>query len=96
MYLKSIYVNWKRATTTNKVVDFKQEMERIEQNTKDQGDSDLWMAERRKRITASVTGGIAKMKTNTKRSTRVKNMLYSRFKGSEVTRYGSLREEATR
>ena len=36
------------------------------------------------------------MKTKTKRSTRVKNILYSRSKGSEATRYGSLREEAAR
>ena len=85
--LKESYYN-------NKVVVSKQEMEQIEQNTKDQGDSDLWMAERRKRITASVVGGIAKMQKKTKRSTRVKNMLYSRFKGGEATRYGSLREEA--
>ena len=47
----------------------KQEMERIEQNTKEQSGSDLWMTERRKRITASVVGGIAKMQKKTKRST---------------------------
>jgi hypothetical protein len=67
-------------------------MDRIEQNTKEQSDSDFWMAGQRKRITASVVGGIAKMQKKTKRSTRVKNMLYSRFRGSEATRYGSLME----
>ena len=46
-------------------------MERIEQNTKDQGDSDLWTAERRKRKTAPVVGGTAKMQKKTERSTRV-------------------------
>ena len=74
--LKESYYN-------NKVVVSKQEMEHIEQNTKEQGDSDRWMAEWRKRITASVVGGIAKMQKKTKWSTRVKNMLYS-----EATRYG--------
>ena len=68
-----------RVTTT--IVVSKQEMERIEQNTKEQSGSDLWMTERRKRITASVVGGIAKMQKKTKRSTRVKNMLYSRLEG---------------
>ena len=68
----------------------------IEHNTKEQGDSDLWMAEQRKRKTALVVGGIAKMQKKTKQNTRVKNMLYSRFKGSKATRYGSLREEAAR
>ena len=80
----------------NKVAVSKQEMERIEQNTKEQSDIDLWMTERRKRITASMVGGIAKMQKKTKRSTRVKNMLYSRFRGSEATRYGSLMEDVAR
>ena len=66
-------------------------MECIEQ---DHGDSDRWMAERRARITASVVGGIAKMQKKTKRSTQVKNMLYSKFEGSGATRYGSLKEGA--
>ena len=39
-----------------------QELESIEQNTKEQSDSDMWMIERRKQITASVVGGIAKIK----------------------------------
>ena len=87
--LKESYYN-------NKVVVSKQEMECIEQNTKEQSGSDLWMTERQKRITASVVGGIAKMQKKIKRSIRVKNMLYSRFRGSEATRYGSLMEEAAR
>ena len=46
----------------NKVVVSKEEMERIEQNTKEQSDCDLWMTERRKRITASVVGASQKCK----------------------------------
>ena len=50
----------------NKVVVSKQEMERIEQNTKEQSDSDLWMTERQKRIIVSVVGGIAKINAKEK------------------------------
>ena len=81
---------------SNKVEVTKQEMDDIEQNTIEQSHSDLWMIERWKQITASVVGGIAKMQQKTKPSTRVKSMLYSKFKGSKATRNGSLVEEATR
>ena len=80
---------------TNRVVVTKEEVEDIERNTREQSHSDQWMIERRKRITASVVGGIAKMQQKTKRSTKVKNMLYSKFRESEATRYGSLMEETT-
>lgn len=62
-------------------------MKDIEQNTREQSNSDLWMIEQRKQVTASGVGGIAKMQQKTKWSTRVKNMLYSKFRGNEATRY---------
>lgn len=68
----------------------------VQQDTKQQSNSERWMTERRIRITASVVGGIAKMQKRTKRSTRVKNMLYSNFRGSDATRYGTLMEDKTR
>ena len=76
---------------SNKVKVTKQEMEDIEQNTIEQSHSDLWMTERWKRITASVVGGIAKIQQKTKRSTRAKSLMYSKFRGSEGIRYGSLK-----
>ena len=47
----------------------------IERQTRDQADSNLWIAERRKRITASRAGGIAKMRDTAKRSSKVKDLL---------------------
>ena len=48
----------------------------------------LWYAERRKRVTASRAGGIAKMRKTTKRANRVKEMLYTKFRGNRDTIYG--------
>ncbi len=42
-----------------------EEREKIEEQTRDQDNSDQWQQERRKRLTASVVGGIAKMKEKT-------------------------------
>ncbi len=50
--------------------------------------SDQWQQERRKRLTASVVGGIAKMKKKTKKSKKVQALLYSTFRGNQATRYG--------
>ncbi len=54
-----------------------QETMEIEQNTRDQADSTQWLMERRKRLTASKVGGIAKMRKDTKRSKKIQNLLYS-------------------
>ena len=72
-----------------KVVITSEEAKKIEQQTRDQADSDEWKSERRKRITASKVGGICKMREKTKRSNKVRELLYSTFKGNEATRYGS-------
>lgn len=72
------------------------EAQKIEEQTREQAESDEWKYERRKRITASKVGGIAKMKETTKRSKKVKDLLYSTFRGNEATRYGSEMEEHTR
>ena len=68
----------------------------IERDTQQQSESDLWMKEREKRITASRVGSIAKMKKTTKRSRKVEEMLYTRFRGNEATRYGQSMEDTTR
>ena len=68
----------------------------IERKTKGQFDNDLWRNERRKRLTASSVGAIAKMRKNTKRSNKVKELLYSRFKGNAATQYGQEMEESTK
>ena len=80
---------------TNVVVT-KDEACEIERSTKSQSDSAMWMEERKKRVTASKVGGIAKMRPGTKRAKKVEDMLYTRFSGSAATRYGVLMEEETR
>ncbi len=60
----------------------------IEQQTRDQDYSDQWQQERRKRLTASVVGGIAKLKEKTKKSKKVQAPLYSTFRGNKATHYG--------
>ncbi len=75
-----------------KVVVTPQEILEIERNTCGQTDSERWIVERRRRITASVVGGIAKMRAETKKSKKVENLLYSKFKGNAATRYGSVTE----
>ncbi len=67
----------------------------IERNTLNQADNELWMIERRKRITASKVGSISKMRQTTKRSKKVEALLYSNFRGNAATRYGLDKEESS-
>ncbi len=68
----------------------------LEQTTRNQSDSDQWRSERRKRITASNTGVIAKMRSTTKRSKKVQELLYTGFKGNKATTYGLEKEGIAR
>ena len=72
------------------------QIKEIEEQTRDQADSDYWRLERRKRITASQVGGIAKMRETTKKANKVHSLLYSKFRGNKATRYGSTNEDITR
>ena len=72
-----------------RVVITQEEAKHIEEQTRDQADNEQWRHERRKRITASMAGGIAKMRETTKRSKKVQSLLYSTFRGNQATRYGS-------
>ena len=65
----------------------------IAQQTKEQVDSEVWFAERRKRLTAPTVGSIAKMRATTKRAKRVESLLYSKFRGNTATHYGQAMED---
>ena len=62
----------------------------------EQGQSELWVKERKKRLTASAMVGILKMKATTKRSKKVENLLYSKFHGNKATLYGIEMESVAR
>ena len=82
----------KKSFYRTKVLVTPEEAIEIEQETRDQADSERWIVERRKRITVSLVGSIAKMRSKTKRNKKVENLLYSKFKGNAATRYGSVME----
>lgn len=69
----------KKSYYTTKVMVDKEAASNIEERTRGQSDSDDWLKERSIRITASVVGGIAKMRRTTKRAKKVEAMLYSKF-----------------
>lgn len=69
------------------------EMEAIELQMQGQSESELWREERHKRLTASLVGGICKLRQRTKRSKKVETILYSKFGGNQATRYGQDMEE---
>lgn len=90
------YLNELKSTFyTTQVEVTKEQAEATEEQTREQSDCDLWTRERRKRVTASKVGGIAKMRRTTKRSSKVQEMLYSTFKGNRATQYGITMEGKT-
>jgi len=82
----SIYMSW-RITITTEVVVSKQPANYIESNTHCQCESNQRMKERSIHTTASVVGGIMKMRKTTKRSKKVESLLYHKFRGNEARRY---------
>ena len=77
-----------------KVVVTPREVTQIEDVTRQQAGCPEWLIERRKRIMASMVGGIAKMRSTTKRAKKVENLLYNnKFRGNAATQYGKAKEE---
>lgn len=91
----SIYIQQlkEKFYSTNVVVSSEQASQ-IEESTRTQSETLMWREERRKCITASKAGGIAKMRKSTKRPKKVEELLYSNFTGSSATRYGVMMEDA--
>ena len=87
-HLMDTYYNSKVAITEEKA-------KLIERQTRNQADDELWKSERRRRITASIVGSVAKMKASIKRSKKVAALLYSSFRGNVATCYGLTMEAET-
>jgi len=62
-------------------------------DTVDQGDSILWHEERKKRLTASNVGKIAKRRATTKVGSTVQQLLANKFHGNAATAWGNFQEE---
>ncbi len=75
----------KKGFYETKVVVTYDDAKHIEQQIQDQADSVEWSIERRKRLTASVVGGIAKMRSTTNKAKKVEGLLYTRFRGNVAT-----------
>ena len=71
------------------------EIEKTEENTKDQSQSEIWKVERKKRLTASNFGSVFKRNPKIKVSPLVKSILYSSFKGTKLTQNGLNKENVT-
>ena len=74
--------------------------QKIAINTIDQGDGNsngqVWHEERRKRITSSSVGEIAKRRKTTKVNSIITKLLYSKFRGNRATDWGLLQEDVSR
>ena len=68
---------------------------KVEEKTRNQSQSKVWMTERKKRLTASNFGSIMKRRPNNKVGPIVRSLLYSKFKGNRATRLGLEKENIT-
>ena len=79
-----------------------EDMEMIEVLTRNQSQGDCeiasnkWKAERRKRLTSSIIGQVARRRSTTKVAKLVKTLLYSSFTENTATNWGLSQEQVTR
>lgn len=64
----------------------------IEESTRFQASSDLWVKERKMRLTASNFGRVCNMRKTTSTKKLIESLLYSRFRGNSYTKYGQENE----
>ena len=78
-----------------------EECKKLEEMTRDQagGSSEsaqMWLGERRKRLTSSNFGSVMSTQPKTDTRKKVAAILYNTFQGNEYTRYGSGKEDEVR
>ena len=71
-----------------------EEANEIERHTRDQHANNSWKREREENKGYSINT-LAKIKRSTKRSKIVEEMLYSKFRGSQATKHGTLTEDTS-
>jgi hypothetical protein len=67
----------------------------LQLNTQNQSESELWKAERRKRLTSSVFGRVVSRNVKLKVKPLIRQLLYSTFRGNACTRRGMDSEAST-
>jgi predicted transcriptional regulator len=72
---------------TNKVIKHSDEIKLIKKSTALQSECELWLKERRTRLTTSNFGTICKLRRAKSRANIIKSMLYKTFRGNEHIRY---------
>ena len=82
-----------RQKHVEKLSEDKKNWKQIERNTTEQSDSELWLALRRERLTASNFGNVCKMRPTTSCATTVKNILYPPSVDTAAMRYGREQEK---
>ena len=70
-------------------------MKSIEEKTRNQSKSKMWIIERRKRLTASNFGSVVKRSLNIKVAPIVRSILYGKFTGNRSTKIGLEKENIT-
>lgn len=73
-----------------------EEVDELEELTRDQHISDLWYIERRKRLTASLFGVVCKKRTTTSCKSLLETILYPKRFYSDACEYGKKNEENAR
>ena len=79
-----------------KLLENAENRQKIESDTRDQGESELWISLRREMLTASNFGTVCRMRPSTSCAATVKAILYSSFLDNPATKYGLDNEKIAR
>ena len=90
--IKSAEYKRKKEEFLDNISKNKEEIIKIEKETRGQSANPMWVQERSIRLTASNFGRVCKLRTSTNPANTVKSLLYSSFLGNDSTKYGNEHE----